>query len=75
MSQGRYKIVIEQTSTGYSAFSPDVPGCAGVGDSEEETRQNFQDALGAHFEAMRDIGEPIPSPELGRIRRYRQPII
>ena len=46
----------------YSAFSPDVPGCAAVGDTQEETRRNFQDALAAHFEAMREIGEPIPEP-------------
>ncbi|MGO9263176.1 MAG: type II toxin-antitoxin system HicB family antitoxin [Bryobacteraceae bacterium] len=41
----RYPIIIEQTGTGYSAYSPDLPGCAAVGDSEEETRRNFQDAL------------------------------
>jgi predicted RNase H-like HicB family nuclease len=52
--------VIERTSTGYSAFSPVVPGCAAVGDTEEETRRNFQDALAAHFAMMREIGEPIP---------------
>ena len=60
MSVRRYPLVIEPTSTGYSAFSPDVPGCAAVGDTEEETRRNFQDALTAHFEAMHEIGEPIP---------------
>jgi predicted RNase H-like HicB family nuclease len=62
MSQRRYALVIEPTETGYSAFSPDVPGCAAAGDTEEETRRNFQDALAAHFEAMREIGEPIPEP-------------
>ncbi|HUJ23873.1 MAG TPA: type II toxin-antitoxin system HicB family antitoxin [Bryobacteraceae bacterium] len=62
MSLRRYPLVIEPTSTGYSAFSPDVPGCAAVGDTEEETRRNFQEALTAHFEAMRAIGEPIPEP-------------
>ena len=62
MTAKRYPLVIEQTSTGYSAYSPDVPGCAAVGDTEEETRRNFKDALAAHFEAMREIGEPIPEP-------------
>ena len=33
-----------------------------VGDTEAETRQNFQEALLAHFEAMREAGEPIPEP-------------
>lgn len=57
----RYPIVIEKTSTGYSAYSPDVDGCAAVGDSERETRQNFQEALEEHLEAMREVGEPIPA--------------
>jgi predicted RNase H-like HicB family nuclease len=58
----RYALVVEPTGTGFSAFSPDVPGCAAVGDTEEETRRNFQDALAAHFDAMREVGEPIPEP-------------
>jgi len=62
MALKRYPLVIEPTSTGYSAFSPDVPGCAAIGDTVEETRENFRDALVAHFEAMREIGEPIPEP-------------
>jgi len=62
MSARRYPVVIERTSTGYSAYSPDVPGCAAVGDTEEETRRSFQEALAAHFETMREVGEPIPEP-------------
>jgi len=62
MSAKRYPLVIERTRTGYSAYSPDVPGCAAVGDTPEETRRNFQDALVAHFEVMREVGEPIPEP-------------
>jgi len=55
-------IIIEPTGTGYSAYSPDVPGCVAVGDTEEETRRNFQEALLEHFDAMREVGEPIPEP-------------
>jgi predicted RNase H-like HicB family nuclease len=36
--------------------------CAAVGDTQKETRANFKDALDAHFEAMREIGERIPEP-------------
>jgi predicted RNase H-like HicB family nuclease len=56
----RYALVIEKTSTGYSAYSPEPPGCAAAGDTEEETRWNFQGALIAHFELMRELGQPIP---------------
>jgi len=62
MSEKRYPIVIERTSTGFSAYSPDVPGCAAVGDTEEETRRSFRDTLAAHFEIMREIGDPMPEP-------------
>ena len=62
MTEQRYPIVIERTTTGFSAYSPDVPGCAAVGDTEEETRGNFRGALAAHFEAMREMGDPIPEP-------------
>ena len=57
-----YPVVIERTTTGYSAYSPDVEGCAAASNTEGETRQNFQDALIAHFEAMREVGGSIPEP-------------
>jgi predicted RNase H-like HicB family nuclease len=43
-------------------YSPGVDGCAATGGTVEETRRNFQDALAAHFEAMREVGDPIPEP-------------
>jgi predicted RNase H-like HicB family nuclease len=62
MSVRRYPLVIEPTSTGYSAFFAKCAGMCGRWRHKEETRRNFQEALAAHFEAMRDIGEPIPEP-------------
>jgi predicted RNase H-like HicB family nuclease len=62
MNARRYPVVIEQTGTAYSAYSPDVSGCVAAGDTEQETRRNFQDALIAHFQAMREVGEQIPEP-------------
>ena len=62
MSTIRYSVVIEPTTAGYPAYSPDVPGCAAAGKTEEETRRNFQEALVAHFEAMREVGQAIPEP-------------
>lgn len=58
----RYPVIIEPTSTGYSAYSPDVPGCITVGETVEGTCQNFREALLCHFDAMREIGSPIPEP-------------
>jgi len=49
-------------ATGHPAYSPDVAGCAAAGHTEDETLRNFQDALAAHIEAMREVGEPVPEP-------------
>lgn len=62
MNLRRYSVIIEKTSTGFSAFSPDVGGCVAVGDTEEETRHNFQEALEFHFEGLREAGAEIPEP-------------
>ena len=62
MSEKRYATGIERTATGFSAYAPDVPGCAAAGDTEHETRQSFRDALAAHFAVMREIGDPVPEP-------------
>lgn len=62
MNARRYSIVIERTSTGFSAYSPDVPGCAAAGDTEEETAANMQEALAFHLEGMTEVGEAIPEP-------------
>jgi hypothetical protein len=32
----RYLIIIEETTTGYSAYSPDLPGCVSTGETREE---------------------------------------
>jgi predicted RNase H-like HicB family nuclease len=34
-----------------------------AGDTEESRRRNFQDALTEHFQAMREVGDPIPEPQ------------
>jgi predicted RNase H-like HicB family nuclease len=55
-----YLIVIGRTPTGYSAHCPDVPGCASVGRTVEETIRNMKKALALHFEGMLEDGDPIP---------------
>jgi len=62
MNAKRYPVIIESTSTGYSAYSPDVPGCISVGDTLDETRENFHEALLSHFDALREVGGQIPEP-------------
>lgn len=57
-----YAIVIEPTSTGFSASVPDVPGCVAAGETEAEVKALMREALQFHLEAIRRDGEPIPEP-------------
>ena len=58
----RYLIVIEQTATGFSAYSPDLPGCVATGQTREEVEREMHDAIEFHIEGLRLAGEQIPEP-------------
>lgn len=59
----RYLIIIERTSTGLSAYSPDLPGCVATGATREELEKEMHGAIEFHLEGLRLEGEPIPSPQ------------
>jgi predicted RNase H-like HicB family nuclease len=56
----RYLIVVEQTDTGYSAYSPDVPGCVATGRTHDQVEQEMREALAFHVEGLRRAGAPVP---------------
>jgi predicted RNase H-like HicB family nuclease len=58
----RYLIVIEQTPTGFSAYSPDVMGCVTTGRTREEVESSMREAIAFHLETLREDGVPIPEP-------------
>lgn len=58
----RYLIVIEDAGSNYSAYSPDLPGCATTGSTVEETKRNMEGAVEFHLEGLRADGLPIPPP-------------
>lgn len=58
----KYLIVIEKSDTGYSAYSPDLPGCVSTGTSLEETEQNMQEAIKFHIDGLKEEGYDIPQP-------------
>jgi predicted RNase H-like HicB family nuclease len=41
---------------------PDFPGCITAGSTLEETRRMAEEALEAHIECARDLGQIIPEP-------------
>jgi len=58
----KYLVVIEKTSTGYSAYSPDLPGCIATADTEDDVQREMQDAVAFHLDGLRQEGMPIPEP-------------
>ena len=58
----KYLVVIEKTGTGYSAYSPDLPGCVSTGATLEEVERNMHDAIDFHLDGLRKEGFPIPQP-------------
>ena len=58
----RYLIVIEQTATGYSAYSPDLPGCIATASSRAKLESEMQKAIEFHVEGLRLSGYPVLEP-------------
>jgi predicted RNase H-like HicB family nuclease len=58
----KYLIVIEPTKTGFSAYSPDLPGCVSTGRTREEVEQNMREAIAFHIEGLRDHSQWYPNP-------------
>jgi len=58
----KYLIVVEETATGFSAYSPDLDGCVATGATRDEVQREMQDAIAFHLESMRAEGIPVPSP-------------
>lgn len=59
----RYLIILEPTSTGFSAYSPDLLGCVATGDTKEETETHMREAIEFHLEGMKEEGYAVPHPQ------------
>ena len=58
----RYLIIVEETPSGYSAYSPDVPGCVAAAATRSEVEREMHDAIEFHIEGLRAAGEEVPIP-------------
>ena len=59
----RYLILIEggPPST-YSAWSPELPGCAATGATVGECEREMRAAIALHLKGLRDDGIDVPEP-------------
>jgi predicted RNase H-like HicB family nuclease len=56
----RYLIVIEASETGFSAYSPDLPGCVAAGRTQQEVEEQMREAIEFHIEGLRNEGQEVP---------------
>ena len=57
-----YAVVLEKAESNWAAYVSDLPGCISTGATLPETKRNFREAIQLHFEATREVEEPIPMP-------------
>lgn len=57
----KLKVIVEKTNTGYSAYLPDVPGIASVGDTFSELRENIKEAIDLFLDVSKEYGDKIPT--------------
>ena len=58
----KYLVVIEATETGYSAYSPDLPGCVSTAETREAAEQSMAEAIAFHLEGLAMEGLEVPQP-------------
>ena len=60
-----FAVVVQREPTGgFSAWVPDLPGCASQGATQAETRANLREAIACHLDGLRADGLPIPAPRV-----------
>ena len=57
-----YLVIIEQGSTSFGAYVPDLPGCVAVGETREEAMELIREAIELHIESLRENGDDVPLP-------------
>ena len=58
----KYLIVIEETETGFSAYSPDIDGCIATGSTRQMVEKNMKEALEFHLEGLALERQRVPEP-------------
>ncbi|MFM8294601.1 MAG: type II toxin-antitoxin system HicB family antitoxin, partial [Microcystaceae cyanobacterium] len=54
----QYLLVLEKCETGFSAYSPDVPGCIATGETLEAATEQMRSALALHLADLEDLPKP-----------------
>ena len=58
----KYLVVIERAKRGFSAYSPDLPGCVAAAGTRRRVEKLMREAVALHVSGLRAYGERVPSP-------------
>jgi predicted RNase H-like HicB family nuclease len=63
----KYLVVVEESETGFSAYSPDLPGCVATAPTRREVEKEMAKAIAFHIEGLRAAGLAAPEPRTSSI--------
>ena len=58
----KYLVVVEASATGFSAYSPDLPGCVATASTRQEVEDEMAKAIAFHIDGLRAEGIEAPEP-------------
>ena len=58
----KYLVIVEETASGFSAYSPDLPGCIATASTREEVEEEMAKAIVFHIDGRRAEGLDAPEP-------------
>jgi predicted RNase H-like HicB family nuclease len=56
----KYAVVIEKTETNYSAYVPDLPGCAATGQTLAEVESEIKSVIELHIKGLLEDDLAVP---------------
>lgn len=60
----KIKLILEKSSTGYSAYSEELPGLVTTGETFEEVKTNFKEVVDMQCDYLREEGKLTEADEL-----------
>lgn len=55
-----FAVIYEQSTTGWGAYCPDLPGLGVVGDTRPQAEQLIREGIELHIASLAEHGEAVP---------------
>ena len=63
----KYLVVVEESEGGFSAYSPDLPGCVATAATRTDVESEMTKAIAFHIDGLRAEGLAVPEPRTSSI--------